>query len=125
MFQLPNHATEYATMSGHSSEAICPAVFIAAPTTATWLRPTSMHVAHAAPSVNIAAAVANAISTAAVTGSSDAVANINATPATTQDAAPTPHRPTRSPKRAATASVATPPKRSLGTLTSSGSPEKN
>src|SRR4029079_16978562 len=55
-------------MSGLSIAARFPTEFIVAPTTPTWLRPTSITVAHAAPRVNIVRPVAAAISTAASTG---------------------------------------------------------
>ena len=59
-----------------------------APTTPTWLRPTSITVPHAAPSVNIVMPVATAMSVAATTGVEERAAAISATPAIRYAAAP-------------------------------------
>src|SRR5262245_4478582 len=96
-----------------------------APTTPTWLRPISMTVLHAAPSVNMQEAVAKEMSTAATTGVGDEAATISATPEITYMTALSRHRPAYMPNFADRRSVTTPPNRSLGTLTSSGRPEKN
>ena len=84
-------------MSGFSIAARLPTEFIVAPTTPTWLRPTSITVPHAAPSVNIVKPVATAISVAARTGVEDAAAASSARPAITYATKPSPQRPMRSP----------------------------
>jgi hypothetical protein len=94
---LPNHSTEYATISGLSIAARLPTEFIVAPTTPTWLRPISITVPHAAPSVNIVMPVARAMSPAASIGVDEAAAPRSATPAITYATAPSPQRPIRNP----------------------------
>src|SRR5207244_13230680 len=71
-FQLPNHSTEYATMSGFSIAARLPTEFIVAPTTPTWLRPTSLTLPHAAPTRTIVKPVATAITVSARPSDQDA-----------------------------------------------------
>ena len=122
--QLPVICNSHVTISGLSTELSAPEVFIAALTTPAWLPPMSRHVLHDAPSVNMLAATATAISVAASRGSCTSPARSIAPPASTYAIAPRPQRPTRNPNRRVTTSVAMPPNKSPATLKINGSPAK-
>ena len=80
---MPQDFSSQVTISGLMTELSAPEVFMAALTTPAWSPPMSRHVLQAAPSVNMLAATATAISVAASRGCGTRVAPIIAAPAST------------------------------------------